>query len=204
MKNLAYIAIASITGIIILLGYFIRLEILLNLRSILLGWAGVLMAVALLVGLVNLFSIHWNKLVAKQRGSFYSLALILSMGITLIVGGWFGLTHPYTLWIFNNFQVPVEGSLLALLTVILVLAVMRFLRHKSDLVGYIFLFTAVLVGLVNGPLFGLDIPGLSELRNWMLKIPVLAGIRGILLGVGLGIMAAGSRILVGSDRPYEG
>lgn len=204
MKNPIFVAIASITGIIILLGYFIRLEVLINIRSILLSWAGVLMAVALLVGLINLFSVHWNKVVAKQSGSFYSLALILSLGVTLIVGGWFGLPHPYTLWILNNIQVPVEGSLLALLTVILVLAVMRFMRHKSDLGRYVFLFTTVLIGLVSGPLFGLDIPGLSELRNWMLKIPVLAGVRGILIGVGLGIMAAGLKILAGADRPYEG
>lgn len=204
MRNPLYYAIALLTGVVVLLGYFIRLEILLNIRSVLLGWAGILMAVALLVGLVNLFSIHWNKIVAKQHGSINSLALILSMGLTLIIGGWFGLRHPFTLWILNNIQVPVEGSLLALLTVILLLAVMRFMRLKSGVGAFVFLFTAVLAGLASGPLFGLDIPGLSELRNWMLKIPVLAGTRGILLGVGLGTLAAGLRILIGVDRPYEG
>lgn len=204
MRNTLYFAMALITGVIILLGYFIRLDIFLSIRSLLFGWASILMAVALLVGLVNLFSVHWNKIVSKQRGSIYSLALVLSMGLTLIIGGWFGLTHPFTLWILNNIQVPVEGSLLALLTVILVLAVMRFMRLKSGFGAFVFLFTAILAGLVSGPLFGLDIPGLSELRNWILKIPVLAGTRGILLGVGLGSLAAGLRILIGADRPYEG
>ncbi len=203
MRNTFYFAMASITGVIILLGYFIRLDNFLNIRSLLFGWASILMAVALLVGLVNLFSVHWNKIVSKQNGSIYSLALVLSMGLTLIIGGWFGLTHPFTLWILNNIQVPVEGSLLALLTVILVLAVMRFMRLKSGFGAFVFLFTAILAGLVSGPLFGLDIPGLSELRNWILKTPVLAGTRGILLGVGLGSLAAGLRILIGVDRPYE-
>jgi len=32
----------------------------------------------------------------------------------------------------------------------------------------------------------------------------VAGARGILLGVSLGVIATGVRILIGSDRPYGG
>lgn len=204
MKNPFYLAVASGTGVVILLGYFLHLDTLASIRSILLGWAGILMAVALLAGVVNLFSVHWRKMTAGQSGGFYSLILILALVMTLIIGGWLGPAHPYTLWILNNIQVPVEGSLMALLTVILVLASMRLLQRRSDLNAFVFLFTAVLIILISGPLFGLDIPGLPELRNWILKVPALAGTRGILLGVGLGVLAAGMRILVGTDRPYEG
>jgi hypothetical protein len=39
-------------------------------------------------------------------------------------------------------------------------------------------------------------------KEWVLRVPVLAGARGILLGVALGIIATGLRVLLGADRPY--
>jgi hypothetical protein len=44
---------------------------------------------------------------------------------------------------------------------------------------------------------------LSEIRNWVLDVPTLAGARGILLGIVLGTIVAGVRLLVGIDRPYS-
>jgi hypothetical protein len=58
--------------------------------------------------------------------------------------------------------------------------------------------------LATGPLFGISLPGLVELRYWIAQVPAMAGARGLLLGIGLGIVATGLRILIGSDRPYGG
>jgi hypothetical protein len=40
------------------------------------------------------------------------------------------------------------------------------------------------------------------IKEWVLRVPTMAGARGILLGVALGIIATGLRILLGADRPY--
>jgi uncharacterized membrane protein len=40
------------------------------------------------------------------------------------------------------------------------------------------------------------------IKDWILNVPTLAGIRGILLGVALGTIATGLRILIGADRSY--
>jgi hypothetical protein len=42
-----------------------------------------------------------------------------------------------------------------------------------------------------------------ETRNWVMNVPVLAGARGILLGIALGTIVTGARILVGIERPYS-
>jgi hypothetical protein len=42
-----------------------------------------------------------------------------------------------------------------------------------------------------------------QTRDWMMNVPVLAGSRGILLGIVLGTIVAGVRLLVGVDRPYS-
>jgi hypothetical protein len=122
--------------------------------------------------------------------------------LTLLVVGWFGPTDPVSLWVFNYIQIPIEASLMALLSVVLIYAGIRLLRRKPNLLTIVFIATAVVILLMSGPLFGIDIPGMAALRIWIGKVPAVAGARGILLGISLGIVAAGLRILMGADRPY--
>jgi membrane-associated HD superfamily phosphohydrolase len=204
VRNPVYSAIAIGVGIVVLLGYFLQIDLLVNLRIVLLEWATILVAVALLVGIVNLFIVHFRKSAADQQNRINSIILLISLTITLLVAGWFGPTHPYSLWIFNYIQIPIEASLMAILAVVLIYAGVRLLRRKPNLLSIVFVATAVIILLMSGPLFGIDIPGLAELRIWIGKVPAVAGARGILIGVSLGIVAAGLRILIGADRPYGG
>jgi len=197
-------AVAMAIGLIVLLGYFLQLDLLISLRIVLLEWAVMLVAVALLVGVANLFYVHWRKVATSQPNNLYSLVLIVMLIATLAIVGWFGPTHPYSLWLFNNIQLPIETSLMALLVVVLAYAGVRLLGRKSNLLSIVFVVTLVLILLASGPLFGLDVPGLNELRGWIAQVPAVAGMRGILLGVALGIIATGVRVLLGADRPYGG
>lgn len=202
--KILFTAIAIGVGLVVLAGYFIQIDVLSNLRVVLLEWAAILAGVALLVGIANLFYVHWVKMIAGQPNSVYSAVLIVSLVTTLGLIGWFGPIHPYSLWIFNYIQVPIESSLMAILAVILAYASARLLRRRMNLLSIIFLVTAVISLIATVPLFGFEIPGLPELRAWITQVPVTAGARGILLGVALGIIATGLRILMGSDRPYLG
>ncbi len=204
VRNLVYTGIAIGVGIVVLLGYFLQLDLLVNVRIVLLEWATILVAVALLVGIVNLFIVHLRKSAADQQNRINSITLLTSLTITLLVAGWFGPTHPFSMWIFNYIQIPIEASLMAILAVVLIFAGVRLLRRKPNLLSIVFIATAVVILLMTGPLFGIDIPGMAELRIWIGKVPAVAGVRGILLGVSLGIVAAGLRILMGADRPYGG
>jgi hypothetical protein len=209
MKNPFLTAIAMAVGIIVLAGYFLTVDMLSALRSILVEWATILVAVALIIGVVNLFAVHWRKVTsgsadgAGGASRIYSLVLVIALSATLIVAGWLGPTHPYALWIFNNIQLPVETSLMAILAVVLVYAGARLFQRRLNLFTVVFLLSAVVVLLVSGPLFGYDLPGLAELRAWIGRVPAAAGARGVILGVALGIVTTGLRLLTGADRPYE-
>lgn len=204
MRNPIYSAVAIGVGLVVLAGYFFEFEFLKNLRLVLLEWATVLVAVALLIGVINIFIVHWRKTSTEPQNQINSAALIVSMLLTLVLAGWFGPTHPISLWIFNNIQVPIESSLFAILSVVLIMAGVRLLRRKPNLLSIVFIGTAVVILLMSGPLFGIDLPALADLRTWIGQVPAVAGARGILLGVTLGIVAAGLRILMGADRPYGG
>lgn len=204
MKNPLYPAIAIGVGIVVLLGYFLQIDLFVNVRITFLEWATILIGVALLVGVANLFMVHWNRATSDHPNRYNSIALLVGLVLTLLIVGYFGPTDPISVWIFNYIQIPIEASLMALLSIVLIYAGVRLLRRKPNLLTMVFIATAVVILLMSGPLFGIDIPGLAELRIWIGKVPAVAGARGILLGISLGIIAAGLRILMGADRPYGG
>jgi hypothetical protein len=202
VRNPLYPAVAIGVGIVVLLGYFLQIDLLVNVRIMFLEWATILVGVALLVGVVNLFIVHWHKAASDHPSRYNSVALLIGLFLTLLIVGYFGPTDPVSVWIFNYIQIPIEASLMALLSIVLIYAGVRLLRRKPNLLTIVFIATAVVILLMSGPLFGIDIPGLAELRIWIGKVPAVAGARGILLGISLGIIAAGLRILMGADRPY--
>jgi hypothetical protein len=196
--------IAISLGIIVLLGYFVPIGPLISLRIVLLDWAVILAGVALLVGVVNLFYVHWKKTSDGNMDSLYSAVTVFALLVTIVLVGWFGPTHAFSLWIFDYIQVPVESSLMAVLAITLAYASARLLRRRIDLLSVVFLATTLVILLATAPIFGIELPGLGDLRDWIAQVPATAGARGILLGVALGIIATGLRVLMGADRPYGG
>jgi hypothetical protein len=109
--------------------------------------------------------------------------------------------------IFNYVQLPIEASLMAILVVTLTYAAIRLLRRRPNLLSIVFLLSAlfILFFTVSVPFLGEVIPGLSAIfRPVLSQVLAAAGARGILLGVALGILATGLRVLFGADRPYGG
>jgi peptidoglycan/LPS O-acetylase OafA/YrhL len=205
MKTLVPTSIAIAVGLLVLIGYFIPIESLQVMRNTLVQWAVILTAFALIAGVVNLLVVHWSKIRRRERGGLYSLVLIISLLATLAVVVVFGPTSTWSVWIFDNIQAPVESSLMALLAFVLLFAGIRLLRRRLDLFSILFLVTAILVLLGTAPFFFAgQVPVLSQVRNLIAQVPAAAGARGILLGVSLGILVTGIRILAGSDRPYNG
>lgn len=206
LKGLFSTAIAIATGLIVLVGYFVELPILVNLRITILNWAIILAAFALFIGLFNLLAVHADKVRSKKKGGFYSLILILSMLVTLVLGLWLRPDHLVMALIFNAIQLPVETSLMAMLVVTLTYASIRLLRRRSNLVSVIFLVTALLILLGSAPLpFIGSLPIVSDMiRPFIAQVLAAAGARGILIGVALGALTTGLRVLFGAERPYGG
>jgi hypothetical protein len=202
MKAPVYVAIAMAVGLLVLLGYFVNWDLLIAIRIVFLQWAVILAGFALIVGVINLAGVHWNKLRKQQPGAVYSLVVLLALVVTLGIVAFSGPAGSWSLWLYNYVQVPIETSLLAVLAVFLAFAAARLFARRMTTMTLVFLVTALLVmlGMVSLPL--IDLPILVEMRVWISQVVAAAGVRGILLGVGLGIVATGLRVLIGADRPY--
>lgn len=200
----AVIAIGA--GLIVLIGYFVDVQGMMEFRLLLFQWAVIVGGVAVLVGIGNLFSVHLAKLRARKKGAIYSLVLLFFMVISLLISGTAGL-EPLKPLLLDGILVPVEVSLMAVLSVTLIVAAVRMLRVRAGLATVLFLATGfvVLAGIGLRSFFG-PIPLLGDLAQSQLVTSVLAlgGARGILLGVALGTLTTGLRILLGVDRPYGG
>ena len=204
--GLVWAAIAIAFGLIVLQGYFIDLEIVRGVRTIVLQWAVVLAAAALLLGVANLLAVHLSKIGAQEKGWPYSAVLVGALVVTLLVGLFFGEESPLVLSLFQYVQQPVESTLAGLLAISLTLGVVRLLSRRRDMRTYVFLITAFIVLLGTGPWLIASNGGLHQLmgeaRAWLSQVWAAGAARGLLLGVALGATATGLRILLGADRPY--
>jgi hypothetical protein len=198
-------AIAIAVGLIVLLGYFIPLPILQNIREILLGWAVTLAGVAALVGIINLIITHWRRVSATKNRDLYSALLILSFLLTVAAGVALGPSNAQFQHVVTSIQVPIEGSLMAVLAISLAYASLRLFQKRKGLVAIVFVISALLFLLVTSGLLaaGSSNPILAGVLTAINQLPV-AGARGILLGIALGGLATGLRILMGADRPFSG
>lgn len=200
------VIVAIISGIIVLLGYFFKLPELENLRASLLNWALVLSGVAGLVAILNLiFSVHWKRVRNKHPRKGASLIIIISFGITFLVGIFLGPSNAGFQKLVTAVQVPIESSLMAILAITLVIASLKILQRQRNWMGFVFFVSVILFLILNSGVlaFTSEIPILRNLLSAFHQVPV-AGARGILLGVALGSIVTGIRVLIGSDRPYNG
>lgn len=197
----AVVAIAA--GLLVLIGYFVPVEPLGQFRLLLVQWATILAAVAILTGIVNLFGVHWQKIRTRQKNAVYSILLVFALFATFVLGV-VGTDNPVLSFVLDTIIVPAEAALMALLAVTLVYASARLLRRRVDIMSFIFLIFAILTLLLVTPMpFG-KIPGADFVRGIIVNFFALAGARGILIGVALGALTTGLRVLFGIDRPYGG
>ncbi len=198
-------AFAIAVGFIVLLGYFFPAQSE-SLRFLLIDWAIIIAGVAVLVGNLQPGCCtngedtdspkRWNLRRDPGGLAFYHG--------NLWIDPW--PQHPYMRLAMDAIIIPVEASLMAILAVTLMYASIRLLRRRVDVMSVLFLTVAVvfLIAIMPTP-FG---PLLGERGNQavidFLGTFSQGGTRGLLIGIALGTLLTGLRVLFGIDRPYGG
>lgn len=197
------LVLAVLTGLIVVVGYFI--PAVAPVREILINWAIILAGTAAVIGVFNLVLVHGNKIAQREKGGIYSVILLICLFATFIFGLVLGPDHVAMRLLVNAVIVPVEASLMALLAVTLLYASIRLLRRRASAMSVVFLATALLMMVASATLpFG-EVGVLNNfVRPWFQHVLALGGARGILLGVALGTLTTGLRVLLGAERPYGG
>jgi len=206
LKRILSTALAIAVGVFVLISVFAENPLLDAIGTYFIDVAVIIAAFALFLGLINVLRVHARKIRERQPGSPYSfvllvaLLIVLTVGLLSIPGRPSGPAQPAVQWIFENIQAPIQASLSALLVFFIVTAAYRLFRLRN-LESIVMLIVTLLV-LAGQVTVGL-VPVLPNLRDWIVEVPAMAGMRGILLGVALGAVLTGIRLLLGVERPYS-
>ncbi|MBN2047228.1 MAG: hypothetical protein JW750_05240 [Anaerolineaceae bacterium] len=213
--KIRFAAIVTILiGFLVLLGYFFPAMGFDKLQQRMLDIAIVLAGVGMLIGIWNLLKTHWYRLGwtaqkkdpsgQRRKRDANSAFVIFGFAVTFLAGLWFTPSDPNYLEAVFTVQSAVEISLLAILSVSLLIFAFLFFKDRQDLLGIVFILSSLLFLLLgSGMLHMLPSGGwLGDIITMLNELP-LAGARGILLGVALGGIVTGLRVIVGIDRPYE-
>jgi hypothetical protein len=193
------VAVAIGVGIVILADFFFTHPLLDAVGAAFRDWAIILTAFAMLLGIFNVLNVHILRLFRRvESGAGYSLVVLISATGVAVIGLLAGLSSAPMTWIFENIYIPIQSAFFALLAFFLATAAYRALRARS-IETLLMLIAALIVFLGQTPLLN----WLSDAKDWVLRVPAEAGVRGILIGVALGTVATALRLLVGLDRPYS-
>lgn len=197
LRHRVPLLVALLSGWVTLLGLLLFPQ----LGDLILGWAAFLAAVALVLGVLNLFIVH----LARARRSGHSIALLLAMLLVfaLAITDSLGITENRVADLFFLIQAPLEAALASLLAFFLLFIGVRLFRRERTIWSALFLIAAVFL-LLSGSALPEPLAGaLAPVREALNATVVVAGVRGILIGVALGILTFSLRLLAGLEQPYN-
>lgn len=199
------LAIAIAFGLLTLVGLMLPLPAL---SDLILGWVGFLAAAALVLGVFNLLAVHIQRTTSEKNP--YSAILVLSILTVfgLAVTDALSITNNGVARVFDWIQVPLETALASLMAFFLLFLGFHMLKSRRSAGAILFWLTAILILFSNVFISTTLLP--VSIRNVFMQIQaiinniiVIAGVRGLLIGIALGTITMSLRVLLGFDQPYN-
>jgi uncharacterized membrane protein len=204
VKRKLPLAICFITGVSMIVQFFIPHPTSLDFGSMIYKWIIVLMALALVLAIGNLIRHHGNKIRKKKEDWQYSIVTLTGMAAMAVIGLAWGI-DPDSLYqrIYLNVMAPLGGTMFALLAYYMASAAYRAFRARS-LEATLLLVSAFIVMIGFMPFGQYLHPRFPAVAEWIMKVPNMASQRGILLGVAFGSIATALKIILGIERSWLG
>jgi len=214
MRRGVPLGITFLTGVLIVVAFFIPHRPIGGLQDTFLVWYSIVLGFTMILGTYSLVRTHAAKVMRRREGWGYSIALLLGLAATVFVAVRSLFTHGSIvaigssfMWLYTNAIVPLQATMFALLSFFIASAAYRAFKARS-IDATLLLLAAGLVMLGRVPVGealtkGLPNPiQLPVVADWLLEIPQMAAKRGILIGASLGGVAMSLRIILGIERTY--
>ena len=198
--------IVTVTGLFMLVQYFIPREEFEWLYEWTLDWIIVIGCFAMLLGLWSMTYVSVSKVRRKIPGWGYNVITLAGLFFVLIVGfvpGQASLVRGSAfMHLFEYIYIPVQASMFSLLAFYIASAAYRAFRARTIL-ATILLVSAIIIMLRLVPLGPLSAVN-QWLANFIFTVPNMAAKRAFWIGVGLGATATALKIMLGIERTYMG
>jgi hypothetical protein len=197
VKDRVGIIIAVVSGLLFLAALFFQ-PVTAAWLNLILNWVIVVTAVGLMVSVARLIATHLRHIAVGRRGFLFSMIFIIAFSATLIAGIFMGEENPeYLRWI-RAIQVPLETALLGLVALVMMSVATKVFRERGwSFLTLSFGFSALVFLFLNLGFLRLNQdPSLGKVVAVVQGLP-MAGARGLLIGIALGALFMGLRMLFG-------
>lgn len=202
------LAITFLTGIIIIITFFIPHSPFGEFEQTALRWYSIIAGFTMLLGVDSLLRVHIKKVRKKDRNWQYSIvvfaafAVIVTAGLvsTIRTGNAFN-TGTSFMYIYNHMIIPLQSTMFSLLAFFIASAAYRAFRARN-IDATLLLITAIIVMLGRVPITERFLPQVPVLTEWIMSVPQMAAKRGIIIGIALGAVGVSLRIILGIERSY--
>lgn len=169
----------------------------------LLSWVLLFAGFALLLGVINVVLVHVRRIQRGEKDWTHSLVLVATLFAVLVAGliPKEGVQSQVIEWVFDNLIAPGQAMLFALTVFFMAAAAFRWLRIGRTGGGWM-LAGALLILLAQMPAVNALLPpAWMGVADWVLTVPVMATLRGALLGSGLALVVVSVRFFFGQSEP---
>lgn len=204
MKKEFPLAIAFLSGFVMIFAFFVPQKDVVEFSQSLLIWVTIVGGFTLLLGIVSIMRVNLNVVKKRERDWVFKVLLIFSLLIMSLSGIFFGMEEntPFH-WILQEIQAPMMSTMFSLLAFFIASAAYRAFRART-MEATLLLVTSVIVMMGRIPFGQLVWKGLPGFTDWIMAYPNLAVQRGILIGAALGAASMSLRIILGLERTYMG
>ena len=217
IKKYIPLAICFLVGLMTLASYYVPNKTSENYLEVMNKWENIVAGFAFLLGLFSLFFSHYNKIRRKVDGWGYSLFVFVGFLIMVVPAL---LSHGKQMdgtsltglgWGYRFMFNALSGTMFSVLAFYIVSTAYRAFRIKSAQAGVLFAAALVLIigqvplgQLMWDKMLGWTHLGVTQIVQWLMDVPVVAGRRGIMMGLAVGGIVTALKIIFGIERQYMG
>jgi hypothetical protein len=191
------IGIGIILTSVILIQYFTTNPSIENVSKEFQLWGVIIAAYAMLLGFLS-YVLHHGNQVIKRQSAYSGWALLTAFG-TIILGLLTTTSSASYQFLTSNILTPLSMAMGSYLGFFICAAAFRSFRARN-LEAAALLFSATVIMLKNIPIGNVIIPGIHGFGNWYNDVVAFGGNRGLIIVMGVGMIVAGIRQLLGYER----
>lgn len=203
MRRQVPLLITFLLGTFFILEIFFKAAPVRELSDLLLDWGAIIAAAAYVLGVVNVLQVNVPHIRHMREGWPYKAVLLGTAVITGCLGLFVGKDSAGYLWIYNYIFQACNATMFSLLAFFIASASFRAFRVRNLEAGLL-LGAAVMVMFGRLSMAEAVWGGFLDLAEWTLDFPNNAGKRAILIGIALGAVSTGLRVILGLERSHLG
>lgn len=204
MRLILPLSITFVTGMIMVLHFFVPHQPIRFLGDNLQDWYVIVASAAIFLGALNLMHVHFRKIKLKLKNWKYSPVTMIGFMVMFVTGLIYGVTaaRPFD-FMFLNMVAPMGATMFSLLAFFVASAAFRAFR-ASNWRATLLLTSAFIVMLGQVPIGAMIWDKIPLAKVWLMTIPNTAGQRAVMIGAAMGVVSTSLRMIFGIERSYLG